>query len=129
MRVGLCVLALTELVPGIWGVVDPAGFFRRFPAFGRHWVAVEPPYNHHLTIDAASGFLAIGVLLAVSAWWGGRPVRRIALVTYLVGSVPHAAYHLLHRPDALSTGDLLGSAGGLTVACVAAVALLALDRG
>ncbi|MCU1487866.1 MAG: hypothetical protein JWN67_4612 [Actinomycetia bacterium] len=123
-RIGLAYLALTELVPGVWGVLDPEGFFRNFPGFGRHWVAVEPPYNHHLVVDAASGFLAIGVALLLALVWRERRVRQLALVTYLAGTVPHAAYHLTHEADGLSTVDLVLSAGGLAVGCLVAVALL-----
>jgi hypothetical protein len=123
-QVGFGYLALTELVPGIWGVLNPEGFYRDFPGFGRHWVSAEPPFNEHLVGDATAGFLAIGVALLLALAWKDRRARQLALVTYLVATVPHAVHHLRHHADALSNVDVVLGAGGLALGCVVAAWLL-----
>jgi hypothetical protein len=125
VRIGLAYLALVLIETGLWAVVDPQGFFRNFPGIGgSHWVAADPPYNHHLIIDAGAGFLAVGIVVALAVFWSDRRVRQLALIAYLVESLPHFAFHLLHPADALGTGDRIVSTGGLGFGCALAVLLL-----
>lgn len=125
MKIGLAYLALILLETGLWGLADPQGFFRNFPGVGgSHWVAADPPYNHHLVIDAASGFLAVGLIMAVAVFWSDRRFRQVALIAYLAEGLPHFAFHVLHPADALGTGDRIASTGGLGFGCAVAVLLL-----
>jgi hypothetical protein len=125
MQLGLAYLALVQLVIGVWGVADPQGWFRNFPGVGgSHWVAADPPYNHHLAVDAAAGFLAVGLILAIAILWSDRRVRQLVLIAYLAQGLPHVAFHALHPADALSTGDQVASTGGLAFGCIVAVLLL-----
>jgi hypothetical protein len=123
VRVGLLFLAATQLVVGVWAVVDPRGFYNDFPGGGRHWVSADGPFNHHLTVDAGAGFLAVGLVLVVAAIWLDRRVVQVALVAEVVHLVPHLLYHVTHTPDALSGGDLLFSTGGLALDLALAVVL------
>jgi hypothetical protein len=124
LRVGLAYLALLQLSVGVWGVIDPKGWFENFPGFGSNWVAADPPYNHHLTVDAASGFLAVGVVLVIAIFWNERRVRQVALIAYLAQGLPHVMFHVLHPADALGTGDRITSTGGLALGSLFAVLLL-----
>jgi hypothetical protein len=124
LRLGLAYLALPELLIGVWGVLDPQGWFDNFPGFGSHWAAADPPYNHHLTVDATSGFLAVGVVLVIAIFWNDRRVRQLALIAYLAQGLPHVAFHVLHPADALGTGDRIASTGGLALGAAVAVLLL-----
>lgn len=130
LQLGLAYLALGQLVIGIWGVLDPRGWFENFPGIGgSHWAAADPPYNHHLTIDATSGFLAVGVVVAIAIFWSDRRVRQLALIAFLAQGLPHVAFHTLHPADALGTGDQIASTGGLAFGCViAALLLVAVSR-
>ena len=123
-RIGLGYLALVDLVTGLWSVLDPSGWYRRFPGLGRHWVAATPPYNHHLAIDSGAGFLGVGVVLAVALLWRERRIVQAALLGSLAHDVPHFLYHLLHPAHALSASDKAISTGGLAFGCVLAAGLL-----
>jgi len=124
--VGLLYLAAADLVVGVWATVDPAGWYRNFPGFARHWAAAEPPYNHHLVTDAGAGFLGIGVVLVLAVAWRERHLVQAALLGSLAHDLPHFLYHLLHPARTLSTTDKMMSTGGLGVGCLVAVALLVL---
>jgi hypothetical protein len=130
LRVALAYLAVPQLLIGVWGVLDPKGWFENFPGIGgSHWVAADPPYNQHLATDATSGFLAVGVVLAVAIVWRDRRVRQLALIAFLVQGLPHVIFHVLNPSDALGTGDQIASTGGLAFGClVAAVLLVAVSR-
>jgi hypothetical protein len=124
VRIGLGYLALTELSTGIWAVVDPKGWYRNFPGFGRHWVSVSGPYNQHLATDAGAGFLAVGVLLVMAiALVHQRVLVLAALATFLVQDVPHFVFHLVHH-EGLSASDRTLGVGGLGIDAVVAVVLL-----
>jgi hypothetical protein len=126
LRIGLSFMALIELVTGVWAVVDPSGWYADFPGFGRHWVSANGPFNHHLTVDAGAGFLAVGVLLLVAAVRLDRRAVQLSLVALLVHEVPHLLYHLAHTPAALSGGDVVLGAGGLAFEVALGAVLLAL---
>jgi hypothetical protein len=127
--VGFAYLALVGLVPGLWGVVDPAGWFRDFPGIGGgHWLAADPPYNHHLTVDAAAGLLVAGAVALVAALWSNRDVRALAAFAVLVQATPHVAYHLAHPADALDGAQQLASTGGLALQAGVAAVLLVRNR-
>ena len=102
MTVALVVLAVPNIVAGLWGVFAPRHWFDDFPGWAPRLVAALPPYNEHLASDAASGLLAAGVVAAFAVWWRRRDVVLVAMAGYLAFSFPHAMFHLRHPADALS---------------------------
>jgi len=129
VRVVLAVLAIQELVTGLWALIDPLGFYRDFPGLGRHWVSVDGPYNHHLVGDAGAGFFAVGVLLVIAFIWMRREVVQAGFAVVIAHDLPHFLYHLTHPAKALSGVDGLLSTGGLGLITAAAlVCLIALSR-
>lgn len=123
IRLGLVVLAVPSLQVGVWAVVATSNWFAEFPGFGRHWTAAEPPFNEHLATDAGAGFLAVGVVLALAAWWLERRLVITALVGALAFMIPHTLYHL--RSRTLDGVDLILSYGSLIGQVVLAAVLLA----
>ena len=125
VRIGVLVLlALPQLVTGVWAVFAPESWFDSFPGFDPRLVAADPPYNAHLATDAGAGFLATGLALAVAAIWGRRSGVIIALVAYVGFSVPHVLFHafnpapgLTDREDVLNVVVLVS---GLVFAAVLA---------
>lgn len=124
VRVVLALLAIGPLATGLWAVLDPSGWFESFPGLGRAWVVVEGPFNHHLSVDAGAGFLAVGVALVAALVWAKREAIQVALVAFLVHTVPHFLYHLTHPVDELGAVDQVLSTGGLGVQWVLAIAVL-----
>ncbi|QBI18485.1 carboxymuconolactone decarboxylase family protein [Egibacter rhizosphaerae] len=122
VRAGLAVLAVGQLVPGMWALAAPRHFYESFPGVGSAWVAADGPFNHHLVVDAGAGFAATGLVLAVAVWVASRAVRAVALAGYLVHAVPHLAYHVAHPPLPLGPVEQaltwLPLAGGVGLAVV-----------
>lgn len=96
----LALLTLTGTTVGGWALLDPVGFYLRFPGLGRHWVMPDGPFNEHLVRDVGALNLALGALAlaaavrlirARDAW-----VVRVTGLVWLVFSVPHLLYHLDH---------------------------------
>ena len=107
LRIGLFVLALLALVPGIWGTLWPRSFFDDFPVVGGAWVAAFPPYNEHLVRDAGAFFLGFGALMLGGVVIPRRRLVQVSLVSWLVALVPHGIFHLTHL-DALSGAEATG---------------------
>lgn len=93
VRAGAALLAVPQLVTGLWAVLDTRGWYDNFPGFGPMLVAAEPPYNAHLASDAGAGFIATGVVLVVAAVWGERRPMQLALGGLLAFAVAHLLYH------------------------------------
>jgi hypothetical protein len=122
-RIGLWFLALGELAVGAWALVAPQAFYAGFPAPGHHWVSLLPPYNEHLLRDFGALNLALTVVLAAAAL---RPERRlvvVALLAFLVFSVPHAVFHAFHL-HGFPTVDAVAQMAGFVVQVGVACALL-----
>lgn len=125
VRFVLALLAVDELFIGLWALVDPAGFYRGFPGLGRHWVAFDGPYNHHLLIDAGAGFFAVGVALAIATVWMRREVIQAAAAVLVAHELPHFLYHLTHPLKVLGSTDTMLSTGGLAIVTAAGVVVFA----
>jgi len=108
VRLGLVFLAISALVPGLWGVLAPESFFRDFPGFGFSWVSLSPPYNDHLVRDVGAFFLALGVLMAAAAYIMDRRLTQVALTSWLIFNLHHLYLHV--------SGDDLGGAQGVSQA-------------
>ncbi len=122
-RVVAGVLAATAGFVGCWAQFAPRSFYRSFPLPGHHWLAPLGSYNEHLTRDVGGLYLA---LLVLSCWAVARPrpeTLRLTGAAWLVFSVPHALFHLLHL-GMYGTIDRVGNVLSLGGAAVLAGLLL-----
>ena len=124
VRAGLVALAAPQLVTGVWAIFDPTGWYRNFPGFDPRLVAAEPPFNHHLAVDAGAGFLATAVALLLAAWWAERRVVLLALATYLAFALPHLAYHAANPAPGLTDAENARNVATLVIAAAFPVVLL-----
>ncbi|MBB3036787.1 hypothetical protein [Hoyosella altamirensis] len=92
-RIVLAVLAVPQLVTGLWAVINPRHWYDTFPGLGPLLVAAEPPFNAHLATDAGAGFLAVGVVAGVAALWGERRVVLVGGLGLAAFALPHFLYH------------------------------------
>jgi hypothetical protein len=102
VTIGLVILAVPNLVAGLWGLIAPEHWFDNFPGWAPRLVAAFPPYNEHLAVDAASGLFASGVAAAIALWWRRREVVVVTMAVFLAFALPHAVFHLAHPADALN---------------------------
>jgi hypothetical protein len=123
IRTGLVILALPSVLIALWALISPHGFYDDFPGFGRHWVSALPPYNEHLLRDFGSTNLTIALVLLGAALFCERHLVQVAVVAFLVGTIPHFVYHLT-TTDHYSTGDNIGSLGGFALELVVAAGVL-----
>jgi len=123
--VPLGVLAATQFLVGLWSLAAPASFYDDFPYGGTPWVALLPPYNEHLVRDHGAGTLALGVALALAAWWLDRRVVITAVAAFLTFTVPHTVFHSLHLAH-FPLADAVAQQAGFAVEIVLAVAVLVL---
>ena len=126
VRAVLGVLGGIQLVDGLYALFAPRSFYDDFP-LGRGWVEALPSYSEHLVRDVGSLFLATAVFLFAAAWILERRLVLVALVSFLVFSVPHFIYHSFNLKP-YSTGDAIGNFVGLLLTVVAPVALLVMMR-
>lgn len=116
LRFALLALGLPQAAIGLWAVVAPRHWHDTFPGLGRQWLGSYGPYNSHLATDVGATFLAIGTLLVIAAWLLDHRNVVVAVVVYLVYSVPHLIFHLAHD-EVLSEGDRIFN-GALLAATV-----------
>ena len=109
VRIGLGVLALIQLGTGVWMQFFPRSFYEDFPT-----VDLTPPYSEHLMRDFGGASLGLAVVISAAAIWMERRLVLVALVAYLVYSVPHLVFHLahLHHASSLDVAFIVGSLGG-----------------
>lgn len=125
VRLGLAVLAVGQLLPGVWAIANPAHFYASFPGPGSPWVAADGPFNHHLVVDTGAGLAATGAMLALAALWPRPQVRTVALIGYLVHALPHLVYHLGHPPAVLPSAEQVLTWAPSAAGVVLATGLLA----
>jgi hypothetical protein len=109
LRAGLLVLAALALLPGVWGTIWPRSFFDDFPGAGNAWVAAFPPYNEHLVRDVGAFYLGYGALLLGAALVTRRRLVQIALVAWLVATIPHGIFHVRHLNELDTTQAVMQS--------------------
>jgi hypothetical protein len=126
LRLGLAVLALPALLLAAWALVDPASFFREFPAvFGLRWLSPLPPYNEHLVNEVGVLRLALGSL---ALWAAARPhlsLVRPLLVAWSLQAVPHLVHHVQHL-DAYDGSSAATVLAYLLLEAILPIVLLAL---
>lgn len=122
-RVLLIVIAGGNALVGFWAALAPQSFYDDFPGAGRHWVALDGPFNQHLVRDVGTLNLAL-TAIAVAALI--RPTRYLVQVVAgaaLINSLPHFLYHATHL-DPYGSSDKVPLLGSLSLAIVAPIALL-----
>jgi fructose-specific phosphotransferase system IIC component len=127
VRVGLVYLAVSTALVGFWAAFAPRSFYTDFPGGGRHWVAVDGPYNEHLVRDVGELSLALLVVLVAAAITMSLPLVRTALLAAFVNGALHLVYHARHTAP-FGTGDAVAVVGSLALAPVLALVLLVLTR-
>ena len=128
-RATLVSLGAIQFVNGIWATLAPRSFYDDFPVPVGGWVSALPAYNEHLMRDVGGLFLATGfILLAASIRLEARMVA-IALVSYLLFSIPHMIFHLFNL-EPYGTGDTIGNVIALAATVLLPVGVLVmLARG
>ena len=124
IRVLMILLAVPNVVTGLWAVIAPRHWFDTFPGWAPELVAAFPPFNEHLSFDAGAGLLASGVVMAVAAAWPRRDVVITAAVAYLAFALPHFLWHLVNPADALGPAEDTVNAVSLAAAVVGAATVL-----
>jgi hypothetical protein len=93
----LWIIAVSGAFVGVWALFAPVSWYDSFPGLGLRWLPPLGPYNEHLARDVGAFFLA---LTALSVGTALRPANeylvRLTGVVWLVFSVPHLLFHLLH---------------------------------
>lgn len=120
----MVVIAIPNVVAGLWAVLDPQGWYENFPGWAPRLVAALPPYNEHLATDAGAGLLASGVVALLAAWWNRRDVTVVAMSAYLAFALPHALWHLTNPSDLMSGGEDTVNSLTLLFSVVIAAAVL-----
>lgn len=118
VQVGLALLAVPALLTGVWAVFAPSSWYSDYgtdlappSAFGQ--------YNEHFVQDLGSGYLGIGAVLAFAALWPRREAVRIALIGFLVFTIPHLVVHIVERGELDDSGYFF-TVGLLLFGCVVA---------
>ena len=122
-RVILIALGGIQFVNGIWATLAPRSFYDDFPLGIGGWVSALPDYNEHLMRDVGGLFLATGFVLLAAAVWLERRLLIVALVSYLLFSVPHAIFHFFNL-EPYGTGDVIANVVALAATVVLPLWLL-----
>ena len=118
LRIGLSLLALIELVLGVWTLFLPESFYDGVPT-----VNLTPPYSEHLFRDFGGATLGLAIVLAAAAIWPETRLVVTALLAYLAFSVPHLVFHAGHLHGA-TAGEAALLTSGLAALVVLPIALL-----
>jgi sterol desaturase/sphingolipid hydroxylase (fatty acid hydroxylase superfamily) len=127
-RVILALLAATAAQLGLWATIAPRSFFEDFPGGGRHWVAVDGPYNEHLVRDFGGLNLALAFVLIVALVHLTPVLVRTAAIASLLFAVPHFVHHARHLDVLTSSSDKTVNMVLLGLAIGGPVLLLLLDN-
>ncbi len=122
-RILLLLLTIPALELGIWATVAPQSFFNSFPGGGRHWVAVDGPFNEHLVRDFGAMNLALALVLVVALVVGSRLLVTTAAGAALVFAVPHLLYHLFNL-QVFSGSDQVANVVSLAITVLLPIAVI-----
>lgn len=125
VRVGLVLLALGQGLPTLWAALAPRSFYLAFPTPERHWVALFPPYNEHLTRDFGIAALPFAVVLLFAAARAEQALVRTVSLASLLFSMPHLLFHQHH---VIPTSDLAAQTASQLLPIGVALAVLALNE-
>jgi hypothetical protein len=124
LRIVMVLLAVPNLITGLWAIVAPRNWFDNFPGWAPELVAALPPYNEHLATDAGAGLFASGLVMLLAVLRPQREIVITAAVAYLAFALPHFAWHLFNPADALEPAEDTVNAISLALAVVGAGAVL-----
>jgi len=124
VRIVIVLLAVPNLITGLWALVAPRNWFDNFPGWAPELVAAIPPYNEHLAFDAGAGLFASGVVMLVAAMWPRREIIITAAIAYLAFALPHFLWHLFNPADGLEPAEDTVNAVSLALAVVGAGTVL-----
>jgi hypothetical protein len=96
-RFSLSAVAVGGIVVGAWALFAPSSFYSEFPGMGRHWVAIDGPYNEHLLRDVGGLNLALALVTIVAEVRLTPTIVASVSAAWLVYSVPHLIYHATHQ--------------------------------
>jgi hypothetical protein len=119
----LAILAFSSGPLGLWATIAPKNFYENFPGGGRHWVALDGPYNHHLISDFGALNLAICALTIAALVLMTREFILVTSVAWLLYTTPHFVYHATHL-DPFGTSDKVLQLAGIGANLLIALALL-----
>jgi hypothetical protein len=122
-RVLIVIIAGGNALVGPWAAFAPQSFYDNFPGGGRHWVAVDGPFNEHLVRDVGSLNMALVAVAIAVLLRPSRYLAQVLAVAELVYSLPHFVYHATHL-DPFGSSDKVALMVSLAVTIVAPVALL-----
>ncbi|MEY2452774.1 MAG: hypothetical protein QOD92_2348 [Acidimicrobiaceae bacterium] len=122
-RVLLIVIAAGNALVGLWASVAPESFYDEFPGAGRHWVAVDGPFNEHLVRDVGVLNLALMAVVIAALVRPARYLLQVVAGAELIYSLPHFLYHLAHL-DPYASSDKVALMGSLGVSVIAPILLL-----
>jgi hypothetical protein len=122
-RVLLVIIGVGNALVGLWAALAPQSFYDDFPGAGRHWVALDGPFNEHLVRDVGSLNLALAAVVIAALVRPGRYLVQVAAGAELVYSLPHFLYHATHL-DPYAGSDKVALLVSLSVSIVAPVVLL-----
>jgi hypothetical protein len=95
IRIGLIVLAASQLLLALWMVGDPGGFFDQVGGFGTQ--------NDHYIRDVATWNAALAVAAAIAVW---QPSWRLPVLVFAaVQFTLHAINHIADAGDAVGSTD------------------------
>jgi hypothetical protein len=124
-RIALVVIAASTSVVGVWAQLFPRSFYDDFPGLGRHWVAMDGPYNQHLIRDVGGLNLALAAVAIWALVSSSVLLARAAGLAGLLYGVPHLAYHsghLAHYDSVDKVGNVVSLSAFVVVAVVALAA-------
>lgn len=122
-RVLVVIAGLGNALVGLWATSAPHSFYDDFPGAGRHWVAVDGPFNEHLVRDVGTLNLALAAVAVAVLLRGARELTQTFAIAELVYTVPHFLYHLGHL-DPFGAGDKVVLVVSLGIGVFAPIALL-----
>ena len=91
LRIGLGLLALLELILGLWTSLFPRSFYDLVPT-----VNLSPPFSEHLFRDLGGASLGIAVVLIAAVIWPETRLVIIALLACTAFTLPHFVFHVGH---------------------------------
>ena len=124
IRICLGILALNELVVGVWNVFWPLGFYRHFPT-----VDQTPPFSEHYARDFGGATVGLAVLLVLACVSPKAHFVIPACAAFLVFAVPHFVFHTGHLDQATTLeATLLVASLGIVVLLAGCAIVLTLLR-
>lgn len=122
-RVLLVIAGISNLAIGLWAALAPESFYDNFPGSGRHWVALDGPYNEHLVRDVGDLNLALAAVFVAALVLGTRHLVMVAGAAELIYAAPHLLYHATHL-DPYRSSDKAALVISLSVAVLVPIALV-----